>query len=219
MPLPAVASPAHNRTLLRDVVRDQLVRVIMDGTLEPGEILRDDELQEWLGVSRTPLRDAINELTRAGLIEMAPNRYTRVALPTGDDALHALHTLGTLLGGVVRLAVPRLTDEQQRIIDADIDEAMGSLDGGEVKIMSRHFLELFNQYVASCANPLLTQLCHDSLDGLAFKLRVGNLLDIIDIDAARRALEDLRTATMQRDPIGAELATESLHMLPGRRPL
>jgi DNA-binding GntR family transcriptional regulator len=207
MPLPAVASPAHNRTLLRDVVRDQLVRVIMDGTLEPGEILRDDELQEWLGVSRTPLRDAINELTRAGLIEMAPNRYTRVALPTGDDALHALHTLGTLLGGVVRLAVPRLTDEQQRIIDADIDEAMGSLDGGEVKIMSRHFLELFNQYVASCANPLLT------------KLRVGNLLDIIDIDAARRALEDLRTATMQRDPIGAELATESLHMLPGRRPL
>lgn len=85
MPVPST-QPAAERKLLRDTVQDKIRDAIMDGTLEPGERLNDDDLIAWLGVSRTPIREALAELARAGLIEMAPNRYTRVAAPTKGNS-------------------------------------------------------------------------------------------------------------------------------------
>lgn len=46
----------------------------MDGTLEPGERLNDEDLIAWLGVSRTPIREALSQLARAGLVEMADRK-------------------------------------------------------------------------------------------------------------------------------------------------
>ncbi|MCU1528986.1 MAG: hypothetical protein JWP75_2749 [Frondihabitans sp.] len=55
------------------------MRAILDGTLQPGERLRDDELTAWLGTSRAPIREALGSLAEVGLVEMSPNRFTRVA--------------------------------------------------------------------------------------------------------------------------------------------
>jgi DNA-binding GntR family transcriptional regulator len=99
MPIPASDSTTGPRRLLRDVVFDKLLAAIVDGTLEPGERLNDDELCKWLGVSRTPVREAIAQLNTYGLVEIEANRYTRVA--ARDETVHAeaaqflagLHTL------------------------------------------------------------------------------------------------------------------------------
>ena len=99
MPVPASSTTTGPRRLLRDVVFDKLIAAIVDGTLEPGERLNDDELCKWLGVSRTPVREAIAQLHTYGLVEIEANRYTRVA--ARDDVVHAeaaqflagLHTL------------------------------------------------------------------------------------------------------------------------------
>lgn len=74
-----------------------MLEAIENGTLEAGERLNDEELTSWLGVSRTPVREAIARLESEGLVEMAANRYTRVASlsgPAHDQAamlLAALH--------------------------------------------------------------------------------------------------------------------------------
>jgi DNA-binding GntR family transcriptional regulator len=52
---------------------------IVDGTLAPGEQLRDGELADWLGVSRTPVREGLLRLQQAGLVSATPGRSTRVA--------------------------------------------------------------------------------------------------------------------------------------------
>lgn len=62
-----------------------MLAAIIDGTLVPGERLNDDELVPWLGVSRTPIREAIAKLHTWGVVEMEANRYTRVA--SKDPAL------------------------------------------------------------------------------------------------------------------------------------
>jgi DNA-binding GntR family transcriptional regulator len=80
MPVPKTDTP-EARLLIRDRVLDKIRTTILDGTLEPGERLHDDDLINWLGVSRTPLREALSSRANEGLVEMAPNRYTRVALP------------------------------------------------------------------------------------------------------------------------------------------
>ena len=75
MPIPKSSARADRR-LLRDDVYGQLRDAIIDGTLEPGEQLRDAELATWLGVSRTPIREALLRLGQTGLVVAQPGRST-----------------------------------------------------------------------------------------------------------------------------------------------
>jgi DNA-binding GntR family transcriptional regulator len=103
MPIPQTEETTGPRRLLRDVVFDKMLAAIVDGTLEPGERLNDDQLVKWLGVSRTPVREAIAQLHSYGLVEIEANRYTRVAerdesvYAEASQLLEGLHDLGAKL--------------------------------------------------------------------------------------------------------------------------
>ncbi len=88
MPVPPVAA-ALSRSLLRETVYQRLLEAITHGTLTPGERLRDDELSSWLGASRTPIREAMARLEQDGLVETAPNRFTKVATTSSVAAREA----------------------------------------------------------------------------------------------------------------------------------
>ena len=140
MPVPKVQTPPA-RTLLRDEAYARLRDAILDGTLEPGEQLKDAELSAWLGLSRTPIREALARLEEYGLVESAPNRYTRVAPLDRRDAQDAFHVVAALHALAATLAVPRVGDRE---IDAmrsanapfeaalargDVDAALAADDG------------------------------------------------------------------------------------------
>ncbi|OLR93643.1 GntR family transcriptional regulator [Actinokineospora bangkokensis] len=78
MPVPSTSVPIR-RALLREDVYARLRDAIVDCTFEPGEQLRDQELAAWLGVSRTPVREALLRLGEAGLVRAEPGRSTTVA--------------------------------------------------------------------------------------------------------------------------------------------
>ncbi|SBN64219.1 DNA-binding transcriptional regulator, GntR family [Curtobacterium sp. 9128] len=215
MPVPSSAPTEHQ--LLRDTVRQKIHEAIMDGTLEPGERLNDDELIAWLGVSRTPIREALSQLARAGLIEMAPNRYTRVTTPDPGEVIEALQTLGVLFGGVVRLAVPRLGTAARKKILATIDKTIKEFESHDVKGVNTDALGVFALYVDECGNENLRRVCLDTMDGLAFRLRLPNLDELVDWDQMLADFKRLRTATENGDNIEAELATEAIHQLPGEK--
>ncbi|MEO3928768.1 GntR family transcriptional regulator [Micromonosporaceae bacterium B7E4] len=98
MPVPENA-PAIDRRLLRDDVYHRLRDVIVDGSLAPGEQLRDVELAAWLGVSRTPVREALLRLAEAGLVVARPGRSTTVSsldlrdVRDARDVVAAMHEL------------------------------------------------------------------------------------------------------------------------------
>src|SRR3954471_7586169 len=77
MPVPADRA-ALERDLLRDRAYTTIRDAIVDGTLAPGERLRDQELTEWLGLSRTPLREALSRLQQDGPVQTEAQRYTPV---------------------------------------------------------------------------------------------------------------------------------------------
>lgn len=215
MPVPTSAPTEHQ--LLRDTVRLKIHAAIMDGTLEPGERLNDDELIAWLGVSRTPIREALSQLARAGLIEMAPNRYTRVTTPDPTEVVEAMQTLGVLFGGVVRLAVPRLSASTKKKILAQLDAAIADFEAHDVAAVNRDALAVFARYVDECGNENLQRVCRDTMDGLAFRLRLPNLDELVDWDRMADDFRRLRAATESGDNIAAELATEAIHLLPGEK--
>jgi len=115
------------RHLLRDTAYVRLCEAIVAGTLVPGEQLHDGELCAWLGLSRTPVRDALSRLEDEGLVECAPQRYTRVAPLRPADARHAFPVLAVLHGLATELAVPVLTDADLAALDAAGDAFMAAL--------------------------------------------------------------------------------------------
>lgn len=212
MPVPS-SPPTGERQLLRDTVRKQIRDAIIDGTLEPGERLHDEELIAWLQVSRTPIREALGDLVRAGLVEMAPNRYTRVTSPHPDEALEAAQALGVLYGGAVRLAVPRLSAKALTRINALIEKCLVDITRDDAAALNTHGVELFAIYIQECGNASLMKVCADVTDGLAYKLRVPNVSDVLDWATLPEHLEELRDSTRAKDPIKAELAAEAIHQL------
>jgi DNA-binding GntR family transcriptional regulator len=82
--------------LAGDAATERLREAILDGTLEPGERLKEIELAQRLGISRTPIRRAISILEQEGLIETAPHRGARVRTYGAAD-LEDMYELRALL--------------------------------------------------------------------------------------------------------------------------
>ena len=81
--------PSNNRPILRPSIReevyDTLLSWIMDGVLKPGEKILDKDLASHLGVSRTPVREALRRLEDKHLVESAANRWTRISPILSDE--------------------------------------------------------------------------------------------------------------------------------------
>ena len=131
MPIPS-GGPAVDRSLLRDDVYRRLRDAIVDGTFQPGEQLKDGELAEWLGVSRTPVREALLRLGASGLVVALPGRSTRVstidspAVRDARDVIAAMHELA------VRQTAGRLgADDIARMREANRRFA-AAVDSGDI---------------------------------------------------------------------------------------
>lgn len=154
MPIPAGA-PALDRRLLRDDVYRRLRDAIIDGTFEPGEQLRDVELAEWLGVSRTPVREALLRLAQAGLVVAQPGRSTTVstldrrALRDARAVVAAMHELA------VREAVANLTDADLTAMREANDRFRSAIEQGDVDAALQADDELHGVPVAAAANRAL----------------------------------------------------------------
>ena len=130
MPVPSERADTA-RTLLRDQAYTRLRDAILDGTLEPGEQLKDAELAEWLGLSRTPIREALARLEEYGLVETKPQSFTRVAPLSARDARDAFTVYAALEALAASLGVPQLTRgdlETMRAANREFAEALAAAD-------------------------------------------------------------------------------------------
>lgn len=97
---------------LRDVVFNTLRQAILRGEMEPGERLMEIQLAQKLGVSRTPIREAIRKLELEGLVIMIPRKGAEVAHITEKDMRDVLEVRSTLEELVVQLAIKNVTEEK-----------------------------------------------------------------------------------------------------------
>lgn len=114
---------------LRDVVFNTLREAILKGDLEPGERLMELDLARKLGVSRTPIREAIRKLELEGLVKMAPRKGAEVAEITLDDLTDVLEVRKNLEDLAVELSCKKATAEdieQMRICHENFREALNS---------------------------------------------------------------------------------------------
>lgn len=111
MPIPQNFS-TPTRMLAKDKAVNQLQRWIIDGTLEPGEKIYDTEISKALGISRTPIREALQLLEIQGFIEMRPGKETRVTKIKKDDVLKIYPPLAALHALAAEEVAKIITKEQ-----------------------------------------------------------------------------------------------------------
>ncbi len=97
---------------LRDVIFDTLREAIIVGELKPGERLMEVQLAQKMGVSRTPVREAIRKLELEGLVEMLPRKGAHIADLSVKDIMDVLEVRATLDGLASSLSASRITDEE-----------------------------------------------------------------------------------------------------------
>ncbi len=109
---------------------------IMDGSFPPGSPLREEMLAAEIGVSRTPVRDALRRLLADGLVESTRNYGTFVTEITGDDLHEVYHLRAMLEGYAARRAATRITPEELAELRRLADE-MEAIEGTDEQRVAR----------------------------------------------------------------------------------
>lgn len=120
---------------LRDVVFENIRGAIMDGTLKPGERLMEIQLAELLGVSRTPIREAIRKLELEGLVVMLPRKGAYVANISKKDLVDILEVRIGLEGMAAFYAAERISDEGVKKLEKISEELKEYVCKNDVKNM------------------------------------------------------------------------------------
>ncbi len=114
-----------------DLIAETLREEILRGSVAPGQALRQEELAERFGVSRLPVRDALLRLEAQGLVHVYPNRGAFVISLSADEVTEIYEMRLLLEGDIIERAVPRMTSDDRRRIDAAHAEATRTAGGPE----------------------------------------------------------------------------------------
>lgn len=117
---------------LRDVVFKTLRQAILKGELEPGERLMEIQLAERLGVSRTPIREAIRKLELEGLVLMIPRKGAEVAKISENNLRDVLEVRRSLEELAIDLACQRMTEEELSELKKTEERFAKAIQTGEV---------------------------------------------------------------------------------------
>ena len=180
---------------LRDVVFNTLRQAILRGELQPGERLMEIQLAQRLGVSRTPVREAIRKLELEGLVLMLPRRGAEVAEITRQDLEDVLEVRAALEELAVKDACEHITDEQLQDLKKAANEFKRSLEGTDLVACAEADIHFHEIIYAATNNKRLVQMLNNRREQ-RYRYRMENLKDkrtyrtlVEEHDAIRRALK------------------------------
>lgn len=162
---------------LRDVVFNTLRQAILTGELKPGERLMEIHLANKLGVSRTPIREAIRKLELEGLVTMIPRRGAEVAQITEKSMNDVLEVRRALDALCVELACERITGEDLARLKQACEAFEEAVRTREIKKVARADVELHDIIVQATGNQRLVQLINN-LSEQMYRYRFEYIKDI-----------------------------------------
>ena len=146
---------------LRDVVFNTLREAILKGDLKPGERLMELQLAAKLGVSRTPIREAIRMLEQEGLAVTMPRKGAEVAKMTLKDMEDVLEIREALDELAVKIACDKISEKElQKLLEVK-DQFENSTKTGDVKMIAEMDVKFHDVIFESTGNPKLVTLLNN----------------------------------------------------------
>ncbi|MFN8455951.1 MAG: GntR family transcriptional regulator [Anaerolineae bacterium] len=157
-----------------------LKEAILSLRLQPGSLLLEDELAEQLGISKTPVRDALQELERDGLVTRVPYKGTYVTEVSEQDVREIVEIKATLEGLAGRLVVGMFTPAELEQAETFLDAADTALTAGDLSEAAEQGFKF-----------------HDFILGRAPNQRLLNMMEVLDTQMYR-ALRSFAIRTHER---------------------
>ena len=146
---------------LRDVVFNTLRQAILTGELKPGERLMEIHLANKLGVSRTPIREAIRKLELEGLVIMIPRRGAEVAQITEKSMNDVLEVRRAMDALCVELACERISEQELKALGDACQAFEEAVKGSDIKIIAQADVAFHDIIVQATGNLRLVQLVNN----------------------------------------------------------
>lgn len=146
---------------LRDVVFNTLREAILKGELKPGERLMELQLASKLGVSRTPIREAIRMLQQEGLAVTIPRRGAEVAKMTEKNMEDVLQIREALEILAVQLACEKVTKQQIVHLGEAVEEFERAVKTGDLKQITQSDIDFHDKIYEAADNPKLVNLLNN----------------------------------------------------------
>ena len=160
----------QNHKPLREMVYEELKMQILKGSIIPGTRMMEVELAEEMGVSRTPIREAIRKLEKEGLVTIEPRRGAYASMISTDDMVEILEVRQDLEGLAAYFAANRMTDGQMEELRQVSDNYNDAVKRGNMEDMIKYDTRFHHIIVESCHNKILVQMI-EQLQELVLRFR------------------------------------------------
>ncbi|EPX79416.1 GntR family transcriptional regulator [Litoreibacter arenae] len=188
-----------SRKPLHERVADDLRDRIITGQLEPAEKINVGALAEDIGVSLTPLREALKLLAAEGLVDLTPNRGASVSEVTVDQTRNLFEVIAGIEGLAAELATRRMSNQDlAELTDLHAEMQRHASDTSREKYFAIN-RKIHDKIVAFAQNPILT-MQRNLLAQQAERVRFIALKRDARRDEAMQEHEDLMAAFAARDP-------------------
>ncbi len=196
---------------LRDIVFQTLRNAIITGELQPGERLMETQLAEKLGVSRTPIREAIRKLELEGLVIMVPRKGAQVAQFTEKDIQDVLEVRAALEALAAKLACKRMDDRSFLKLQLAIAEYSYAAKNKDLETMIEKDVEFHDIICNATQNDKLIQL-FTNLKEQVNRYRITYLKNVEDSDTVEAEHLAILEALKNKDEeVASALASQHIH--------
>jgi len=197
----------HEYKPLRDIVFDTLREAIMDGSLKPGERLMEVQLAQKLGVSRTPVREAIRKLELEGTVTMIPRKGAYVAEVSLKDISEVLEVRAALEGLAATLAAEKMDESGLKLLQEKASEFEAAAKDMNRDDLIKLDVEIHEIIFQSTDNQTLMNLV-DGLREQVQRFRISYLSTMQNAEDIIVEHRELIGALLKKDPELARNAAE-----------
>ncbi len=183
---------------LRDVVFNTLRQAILKGELAPGERLMEIQLAERLGVSRTPIREAIRKLELEGLVVMIPRKGAEVAKITEKDLKDVLEVRCSLEELAISLACEKIGEDQVKELKETLIDFENAMSSKDVTNLAEIDVKFHDIIYSSTGNQRLIQILNNLREQM-YRYRVEYLKDSQSHAKLLKEHKDIVSSLIKRD--------------------
>lgn len=148
----------QNHKPLREMVYEELKMQILTGAIVPGTRMMEVELAEDMGVSRTPIREAIRKLEKEGLVVIEPRRGAYASMISTEDMVEILEVRQDLEGLAAYFAADRMKADQMEYLKQTSSNYNEAVVRGSMEDMIKYDTRFHRIIVDSCHNKILVQM-------------------------------------------------------------
>jgi DNA-binding GntR family transcriptional regulator len=188
---------------LVDLATDRIRELLLSGTLQPGERLREEWLSARLGISRPPLREAIRILTHQGLLERLPRRGVRVVTLTSRDVVDIYSLRAVLDRFALELAVPELNRDRLEPMREAVREMRESVATGNHPGYVGANRKFHMSLIALADNTRLT---------MTYEMLMNQMQMLMSINLHRESLDDTEIGVRRHEELLAAIETGDLQL-------